>query len=145
MHLFRICVRLLLLASALTAAPDAAQIYRCSTEGGGVEFTDRACAGGERTELRRGTGLNLPPLGAEERARLRDLERSASERATDAARAAREARTRARAAERIREACERASSILAEIRATRRRGYRLSEDQALRREEARQREVLGRC
>lgn len=113
-----------------------ADIYRCSTAAGIVEFTDRPCVGGELTAPSGGTGLVLPALSIDEQARIEELADRTRKRAQIEQReASQSAARRARAERDHRVACAQAMVALERLRTTRRKGYRLADDDKLKDEE----------
>jgi hypothetical protein len=125
-------------SSTIAPQDTMAEIYRCSTDDGRIEFTDLPCRNGVAATLSEGTGIALPALTDDETRRIETIDRDA---AANRERHARESERRAREREK-REAksaalCKQATQSADELRRQRRRGYRASDDAKLSAAEAR--------
>jgi len=120
-------MRTFLLGLCFCGAGAAATIYRCPGEESGVPlYTDRPCAGGVEQPSQATSVLGLPPLTEAEESMLDRIGRRSAP-STPPARHHGVHST---------DECAAARNGLADIRQTRRRGYRLRDAQALDRRES---------
>jgi hypothetical protein len=114
-----------------------AQVYVCNGPHGETVYTDHGCRVGHTVDLSDIEIVDIPPLSAEERARLANLDlrsdKIAARRARSRARSA--AENGAANASRV-AACDAARSGLRRLRDTRRKGYALAQGKQLDAQEA---------